>query len=1561
MFCSPLPSGHRPFANKSRSLARRTPATAWLHRLTLFASLAVLLVGLGVSASLAQEVDMHNPIGVKGIFNGNVATGCSYDPLSHSAHREVTDIAVPGSIGKYPLKMTRYYNSRHQLSGAMGPGWTFEYYWGLSTDGKKLTYPNGNVLDTSCLGAVGVSDRWQTGPACGQNCSGDFRLADGGTVHFVNGRVTAIDDPYGQTTTITYAGDLSWMKVTEPGGRYLYFTYNGPQSRLSRVEAHGLGNATVTDWVNYHYDLQSPGGNGASLYSLTRVDYSDGTSATYTYTQDNVQSQYKVLPLLSTASDVRYSGPMRQIAFSYQGYPTPHGAITAEKYGLNGPTVSSISPGATVCTTFDCQMETDFTETRGDGPTRTFHYTDLTYSSNPQEPGCPAVQYPQPPSQFLLSYTDFKGNTTTLGYDVHWYVNSVKDGNNHTTYYTRGANIGEITQIKHPDLTHIDYIYYDEVTGHIDGHYLKQATDERGNVTFYGRDGNNQVTYIWYEDNLGNVLAGDGYGYDNFGQVTTHLLKNGAFESFVYNSRGLLTDKYNPKFDAIPGGSDPHTHYDYYTSGPWTDRVMKVTLPANFPSNLQASETYEYDRALDANGVTDLNGAAVAGRGLVTKITHGDNTYQRFKYDAYGNKRWEDNELRQATSYTYDDYNRVLTVTNPLYKTTSYTYKPTNGNGTNPYLHTTNNPDTITTPVGIVTTNVYDQNFRKTSSTVGSSTTSFDYDAVGNLTWITDPLIHKTYNTYDTRNRKLTTTEAYGTSIARTTTWHYDAANNIYQIDRPDTTTETKTFDPLNRMLTDTVPKDNNTTITTTFTYNPSGTIGSIKDGNNHITTFDYDASDQKLTMTYPGGSGTQSWAYDDAHNLITRTTVNGETQYFGYDIRNRKWADSWSNWDDSVRNPDWRYFAYDATGRLTEAENGTNAWATNVISDVHRSYNAAGQLIQEQQIVTGLGALYVNYPSYDDDGRLTRMYVSGLSGFDFTYSYDAMGRFEKVSLTPSTTLFQYHYDAASNETERDNLFNLVNQFTPRDALNRITTWDAKKGASTLTHESYTYDAMNRITVVNYGAGPTDSFSYYRDGELNQATLGNLAHALTYNLDNAGNRTSVVDNNVTSTYSPNTINQYTTGAGSSVVNGPEHEIQSYNGVAYTYINDERLLSAASGSTYSMVYDALGRCLKRSLSNGPTTYYFYDGEKPILEYDAGGTAVGNNVYGKGIDEILERIAIGSDGNWYSYFPQQNHEGSVTLLTDVNGSAIERYRYDAFGAPTVYTGTWATRAATIYDNRFLFTGREYAATYRSTHTTPAFNFYEYRARAYNPKLGRFMSEDPKVFDAGDYNLFRYCHNDPVDMTDPMGLDEATGRLTSGTHDRVWGIDEKTAKEMDLRDALRNAVQQALRQAARARAYAKADSWSGHGIGRIADVNYATSVQNNMKVLTKMTVHENADRQLRPGQKATTTAPLSEAVAVEGPDGMIVRQLLPIDVYLAKNASLQQRGKEMSNAFSLKNWAEDDVGRIVAPLRNVQFASPEAAAAAMDRVVRPSYNTIYFQLKMKDSPLGENIIHE
>jgi uncharacterized protein RhaS with RHS repeats len=45
-------------------------------------------------------------------------------------------------------------------------------------------------------------------------------------------------------------------------------------------------------------------------------------------------------------------------------------------------------------------------------------------------------------------------------------------------------------------------------------------------------------------------------------------------------------------------------------------------------------------------------------------------------------------------------------------------------------------------------------------------------------------------------------------------------------------------------------------------------------------------------------------------------------------------------------------------------------------------------------------------------------------------------------------------------------------------------------------------------------------------------------------------------------------------------------------------------------------------------------------------------------------------------------------------------------------------------------------------------------------YQPELGRFLQPDPKQFAAGEYNLYRYCHNDPVNKSDPpiaFGIDQ------------------------------------------------------------------------------------------------------------------------------------------------------------------------------------------------------------
>ena len=913
----------------------------------------------------------------------------------------------------------------------------------------------------------------------------------------------------------------------------------------------------------------------------------------------------------------------------------------------------------------------------------------------------------------------------------------------------------------------------------------------------------------------------------------------------------------------------------------------------------------------------------------MTKITHAppESKYQSFGYDAYGNRLWQENELRKRTSYTYDSYNRVLTTKDPIGQTTgritTYTYTPTNGGGGSPYLHTTNSPDTVTTPVGIMTTNVYDGNFRKTQTSVGGKTTWFHYDNVGNQDYVTDPRgtsspgIYTTYTDYDSRNRKWQVREPLG----RTTQFYYDDGFNITRIIRPDQTTETKVYDGMNRIKTDTVPKDTGVNIVTQFLYNPwngdpadGGHSGSLLqkviDGELHNCQFKYDPAGLKTQMTYHDGSS-KSWAYDDAHNLESRTTANNEIQYFAYDNRNRKQIEWWSGWP---ADGEWRAFGYDDASHLTLATNGIGTYWTNFIADVRRFYDAAGRLTLDRQTVyvNGVGNMRdVNYPSYDDDGRLTRMYVAGISpAYDYTFGYDNMGRFEKISPTGSAVLFQYYYDAASNETERYNWANHIAQNYVPDNLNRMLSVEVK---NTLTNtrlgiESYDYYPISRLRNVTREDNLQDSFTYYLDGELKVATYGaaptppptatptptatttpagqvaepvfspdggssnqhslnvtistttagaqmrytindpqppsstygtlingtsgtvllTLGHAnvqaiafktgmtdspihsadfdydngsrpmtypldmarvpyaqgpaapdvgtVTYTLDEAGNRLSV---NGTS-YSPNSINQYTSVGGTPVTNGPNHQIQVYGGFTYYYMRDQELTKVtATGLSYDLVYDALGRCVRHMINNDPayTTYYIYDGDKPILEYKSNGQ-IARNLYGKGVDEILMRTDPAVNAGQAFYF-QQDHEGSTTHLTNLNGGSgqiIERYRYDAFGLPTIYAPDWTVRTSSSFGNRFLFTGREYDGAW----------VYEYRARLYHSGLGRFMSEDPKLFvrraglgsptdwtfaahpDDAEFNLFRYCINDPIDNSDPMGFDSTQN--ADGTYSYV-----------------------------------------------------------------------------------------------------------------------------------------------------------------------------------------------
>jgi len=109
-------------------------------------------------------------------------------------------------------------------------------------------------------------------------------------------------------------------------------------------------------------------------------------------------------------------------------------------------------------------------------------------------------------------------------------------------------------------------------------------------------------------------------------------------------------------------------------------------------------------------------------------------------------------------------------------------------------------------------------------------------------------------------------------------------------------------------------------------------------------------------------------------------------------------------------------------------------------------------------------------------------------------------------------------------------------------------------------------------------------------------------------------------------------------------------------------------------------------------------------------------------------------------------------------------VETYAYTAFGQAALQTEVGAALSASWVGNRYRFTGREYDAES---------GLYYYRARMYNPAIGRFMQTDPVGYGDG-LNWYAYCGNNPLMFVDPWGL---CGQQSDWS-DRAWRATAWTA---------------------------------------------------------------------------------------------------------------------------------------------------------------------------------------
>jgi RHS repeat-associated protein len=335
------------------------------------------------------------------------------------------------------------------------------------------------------------------------------------------------------------------------------------------------------------------------------------------------------------------------------------------------------------------------------------------------------------------------------------------------------------------------------------------------------------------------------------------------------------------------------------------------------------------------------------------------------------------------------------------------------------------------------------------------------------------------------------------------------------------------------------------------------------------------------------------------------------------------------------------------------------------------------------------------------------------------TFSFDALNR-----LTQSTDALGHTTLTAPAQSTTTCTFDNANRLTAiargsqgvtfgYDNANRRTSLVLPNGINV----AYGYDSASQLTSISYVNGTT--------------TVGDLS----YSYDAAGRRVaqggSFARTNLPAGISGATYdagNRLSAWNGNSVTHDLNGNMTAALGQTYSW-NERNQLTASTGSvTATFAYDAQGRRRGRTV-NGGTTNFLYDGLQPIQELTSGNVLSAELLTG-GIDEIFSR----STGAVTQTF-LVDALGSTVRLTDSAGAKDTDYTYEAYGK--------ASNDNASNTNTFQYTGRE------NDGTQLQFN----RARYYDPRLARFISEDP-IGLAGGINLFTYVNGDPLSRIDPSG---------------------------------------------------------------------------------------------------------------------------------------------------------------------------------------------------------------
>lgn len=999
----------------------------------------------------------------------------------------------------------------------------------------------------------------------------------------------------------------------------------------------------------------------------------------------------------------------------------------------------------------------------------------------------------------LLWQEDRNGNRTTLTYDTSGLLTSITDAGGRTLTFTYSS--GNISEISDSLGSVASYEYYTGTTR------LKTVTYNDGSKFKFDYDTTTaagKVLLTTVKDAQDNIL--ETHEYDSTGRALTSEIEGGK-EKYTFNYSNWTATVPYTKVTYRKQPTDPDIETKYYFDSSQSRNVITKTEGVCSCGGVGSEVTeYHYDGRLNVTKKID----ALSNETLFSYDANGN---LATRTDKYGTERFTYNSLGELLTYkdrvdsqasnvntavmTYNTAGNLLTYTDALGKVTTLEYPTTNNKGLpksvtdarnnktglkwfasgqldeieDPYAKKTKftydargRTKTVTNALNHVTTyNYFDDTNRKVEvvypnadkitykydirRTLESFTdergkvTGYEFDPQYRLKKVTDPLGHYKEFGYDDMSNMTSFTDALG----NVTNYEYDDFDRVKKIVHPAATTggtrldEEFEYDKLGRLTkySDTANRDtvyayNDATRTNTVTnaesevttvkYNQRFQTTEVKDALNQTYTFSYDPLGRLLSQTRAGG--TMSFEYDNVGNRKKRTDYAGRVTNYTYDNLNRLTKIEYDlGAGNDTDKPQSTYF-YDDISRLTSAINnaGTVAFTYDNRSRLKTETDVFGQVLEygydaasnRTQLKLD-GSVHTSY-AYDDANRLTTL--TDEASQSFTYGYDNADRLTSRAF-PNGVTSTFEYDGMSRLKRLKHTSSTATLFDNQYSYN---TASQISGITDLMNTRvFGYDLVDRLTSVHTNGTQTESYTF---DDVGNRTATHLSASYGYQSSKFNQLASTVTANYQFDANGNTI----------------QKSEGKDFWRYTWDYENRLVEAATRKEKARYkYDALGRRVERNLRHSKErTRFTHDGLDVVMDDDAD-TGITKYQNGLGIDDKLKLTNAGTP----SYF-LGDHLGSTLGLANSSASVTSSNSYDAFGNPA---GSLASR--------YQFTGREF----------DNFSGLQFsRARFYDSKLGRFISEDPIGFGGGDVNLYGYVWNRPQNLVDPAGTDGCR-RLPNG----------------------------------------------------------------------------------------------------------------------------------------------------------------------------------------------------